>query len=288
MRIFITGVTGYIGSVVAEKLLAQGHEVVGLARSEAAEAALRRGAIIVHRGDLRDASSLAAPVNTCDAVIHTAVSREPDAQRWEQESVGAMLNAMRGTRKMFIYTSGASVVGDTGGIVADEYHPTNPDNFRAQIEERVLDEVGQGVHVTIIRPSFVYGREQGILRRYTDHAREKGVAGYVLPGDNQWNFVHVDDLAMLYCLALENSPSHTIFNAAAGESLPMVSLSEEIALRVGAKLTAWTPSEAAPIIGRIAFLLATTLRVSSKQAQNELAWQPSAPTVIDEIHTLLA
>lgn len=155
MRVFVTGVTGYIGSVVAEKLLAQGHQVVSLARSEAAEAALHRNAIIVHRGDLRDASSLAAAVKTCDAVIYAAASREPNAQRWEHESVTAMLKAIKRTQKVFIYTSGASVVGDTGNIVADEGYPTIPANFCAQLEAKLLEESDPAHPLPAPRPNCI-------------------------------------------------------------------------------------------------------------------------------------
>lgn len=288
MRVFVTGATGYIGRVISEKLLVRGHQVIGLARSDEAASHLHTQHIEPHRGDLRQKDSLAAGALKADAVIHTAASRDMEAARWEYEAVAAMLDVLKGTGKTFIYTSGASIVGDTGDQLVDETYPIDPQNFRSSVEALALQYAQQAARVVIIRPSFVYGRGGGILPRYTAYARSHGIAGYVLPGDNHWPFVHVDDLANLYQLALEAAKTGSIYNTAAGEPIPMASLSQVIADVSGASLTAWTPEEATPILGGIAHMLSINLRISGQKAVQQLNWSPSAITLAEEIERLLS
>jgi nucleoside-diphosphate-sugar epimerase len=195
---------------------------------------------------------------------------------------------LKGTRKTFIYTSGASIVGDTGNALVDETYPSDPQNFRSAVEALVLGYARQKMRVVIIRPSFVYGQGGGILPRYITYARTHGIAGYVLPGNNNWPFVHVNDLAELYWLALEAAMSGSIYNAAAGDPIPMVSLSQAIADNTGASLTAWTPEEAISVLGRIAPVLSINLRVSGQRAVQQLGWSPSAFSLVEEIQHLLS
>ena len=138
----------------------------------------------------------------------------------------------------------------------------------------------------MIRPSFVYSLNGGILSRYLDHAKAQGIAGYVLPGDNRWSFVHVDDLAKLYVLAAEKAPAGAVYNAANAEPLPMRQVSEVIAEHTGATLTAWTPQEAAPIVGGIAYAFAMNVAVSAQKAMDELVWRPEQSGVLKEISSM--
>jgi len=283
MRVFLTSATGYIGSAIAEKLMQSGYSVIGLARSEESASTLQERGITVHRGDLSTPESLIGGVKEADVVIHTAASREPDGMKWERECVTTMLDTIAGSGKAFIYTSGASVVGDTGDSIRDETYPSNPDNPRAQLETLIYGYTQRDVRTVVIRPSFVYGRDGGILPRYIDHAKQQGIAGYVLPGDNRWSFVHVDDLATLYRLAAEKAPAGAVYNAANTQPLPMRTVSEAIAEHTGATLTAWTPKEAAPIVGGIAYAFTMNVTVSAQKAVDDLGWQPEQPDILEEI-----
>jgi nucleoside-diphosphate-sugar epimerase len=232
---------------------------------------------------LSNPDSLLGGVKATDVIIHTAASREPDGMKWERECVTAMLDAIAGSGKVFIYTSGISVVGDTGDSIRDETHPINADNPRGQLETLIHGYTQRDVRTIMIRPSFVYGRRGGILPRYLDHAKAKDVAGYVLPGDNRWSFVHVDDLATLYRLAAEKAPAGAVYNAVNPEPLPMRAISEAIAEHTGATLTAWTPQEAAPIVGGIAYAFTMNVAVSAQKAMDDLGWRPEQPGVLEEI-----
>ncbi|HEX2249758.1 MAG TPA: NAD-dependent epimerase/dehydratase family protein, partial [Gemmatimonadales bacterium] len=195
MKVFLTGATGYIGSAVAERLRAAGHEVTGLARSEASSAKLRSAGVRAVRGDFSDPASVAAAARATDGVISTATTYDPAI---DGPAIDAMLDALAGSNKPLIYTSGIWSHGDTAGRVVDETSPPNPAAlvaWRQAVEERVLNAVQRGLRAVVIRPAIVYGRGGGIPAGFVEAARKDGAARYVGNGDNRWPFVHVDDLA---------------------------------------------------------------------------------------------
>src|SRR5271165_2253706 len=145
MVIFLTGATGYIGGAVADALLNAGHSVIGLARSDEAAGRLHLRNMSVHHGDLDSTSSLASAAEAADGVIHAGTTNNGAVDR---QAVGAMLDAMAGSGKPFLYTSGIWVVGDTGGRVADETWPARPISlvsWRADVEQLVLDAAARNV-----------------------------------------------------------------------------------------------------------------------------------------------
>lgn len=180
MKVFLTGATGYVGNAVAEKLLAGGHEVVGLARTEGAANALRQQGITPFVGDLSDPERLAGGVRDADAIIHTAASRGPRASEWEVNATRAMLRALRDGRP-FISTSGSSVYGDTGEIAVTEDAAVVA-SWRTELEQEVLH--APNVRGIVVRPPLVYGRGGGVLARLVKHARDTGVARFVGDGEN--------------------------------------------------------------------------------------------------------
>ena len=198
LKVFLTGATGYIGGAVADALLAAGHSVVGLARSDEAARKLTAKGIIPFHGDLNSSLNLAKAAMESDGVIHAGTTNDG---RIDQEAVRAMLDALPGSSKPFLYTSGIWVLGDTEGKVADETWPLNPAAlvaWRPGVEQLVLAAARTGVRSIVIRPGVVYGHGGGIAADFVKFARETGAARYVGTGENHWPLVHVEDLADLY------------------------------------------------------------------------------------------
>src|SRR5579875_3600181 len=261
MRVFLTGASGYIGSAVAEALQAAGHEVIGLARSEEQARQLAERGLRPHRGDLLQPETVAA---------------------------GAMLRALAGSPKPFLYTSGVWVLGSTGDRIADESSPLQPTPlvaYRAALEQEVLSGKERGPRVIVIRPADVYGRGGGLLRMLTQSARETGAARYVGDGRNRWSFVEVEDLARLYVLALEKAPAGSLFHAAHGPAVRMRELAEAASLGAGAggKTAAWPLEEARKTLGAFADALALDQQVSGAKAERELGWQPRGRPVLEDL-----
>lgn len=286
MVVFVTGATGYIGRVVVRALCAAGHEVHGLARSPFAEAKLQAdGGEVVH-GALTDLPVLAREARAADAVIHLGATGTADQAEVDTAAVSAMLNAIEGSGKRFIYTSGVWVLGNTGDRVADEDAPLDPTPivaWRAEVEATVRAAADWGIRPIILRPAVVYGRGGGTPGTFVSSARKRGVVRYVGEGTQRWPFVHVDDLAELYVLAL-HAPAGTVLNAAAGPSIAAREVAEAAAEANGAQAEAWPLEDARERLGPYADALALDQQVSAARAI-ALDWKPSRPSVLDELRT---
>jgi nucleoside-diphosphate-sugar epimerase len=285
MKVFLTGATGYIGSAVAERLRAAGHEVTGLARSDASAAKLRSAGVHVVRGDFSDPRSLSGAAQDADGVISAATTYDPAV---DGPAIDAMLDALEGNNKPLIYTSGIWAHGDTLGRVVDERSPPRPAElvrWRQVVEERVIGAVQRAVRAIVIRPAIVYGRAGGIPAGFVDSARKDGAARYVGDGENRWPFVHVEDLADLYLVALEKAPPGTLLIAAHGPSHRVREVAAAASRGAGAsgKIVAWPLEEARKILGLYADALVLDQQASGKRAQELLGWQPHRPDVLVEL-----
>jgi len=280
MTIFLTGATGYIGSVITEHLLAAGHRVTGLARSEKSAAALAALGAEPVPGSLEDCTAIARAARAADGVIHAAAELSPEGPRLDRIAVEAIAAALVNTGKPFVYTSGVWVMGNTGGHMADEETPVNPVPlvaWRAAHERIVLD--ASGLRGIVIRPAMVYGRGNGFLGQIFQ-PDERGVAHYVGTGENRWSFVDVDDLAELYRLAL-NAPASSVYFAAAGPALAVPIVAQ--AASRGAPLESLPLEEARRRMGPLADALALDCMVTARKAIEELAWKPAAPPVLEAL-----
>jgi len=285
MRVFLTGATGYIGTAVAERLRAAGHEVEGLARTDAAGQKLLRAGVHPVRGDFGDLARLAAAARAADGVISLATTYDATV---DGPAVAAMLDALAGSGKPFIYTSGIWSHGDTGGRVVDETTPANPAPlvaWRQAVEDRVLAAAKRNVRSIVIRPAIVYGRGGGIPAGFADSARTEGAARFVGTGENRWPFVHVDDLADLYLAALERAPAGTLLLATTGPSVAVREVAEAASRGAGAGgRTAATPlAEARQSMGPYADALALDQQASGRRAEELLGWRPYRPGVLEEM-----
>jgi nucleoside-diphosphate-sugar epimerase len=285
MKIFLTGATGYIGSAVAERLRAAGHELTALARSDASAAKLSAAGIQPVRGDLSDPKSVGAAARAAGGAINLATTYDPAI---DGPAIDALLDALAGSNKPFIYTSGIWSHGDTGGKVVDETSPPQPAqlvSWRQGVEDRVLQGARRQIRSIVVRPAIVYGRGGGIPAGFVESAQKDGAARYVGSGDNRWPFVHVEDLAELYALALEKAPPGTLLLAVAGPSYRVREVAEAASRGAGAggKTVAWPLEQARGTLGGYADALVLDQQASGKRAETLLGWRPSRPSVLEDL-----
>ncbi|WP_394821818.1 NAD-dependent epimerase/dehydratase family protein [Pendulispora albinea] len=293
MQIFMTGASGYVGGPVAEVLRAAGHRITALARSDRAAAKLDALGVRVLRGDLMDVASLARGARAADAVIHLGFHRTRDVARVDGESTDALIDALAGSGKTFIYTSGGTVTGDTGHGVHDETHPLaigTSTGWRGAIEMRALAGCGRGVRAVAVRPPMVYGRGgSSTLLVMVDSARNEGAARLVGDGANRWSTVHVDDLAAIYRLLIEQSPAGHVFNAASEEVLSFRRMAElcSIAGGAGGRVKSWSIEEARASQRYLdSFhpdIVTRNTVLSGRKAREMLGWIPKGPALADDM-----
>ncbi len=290
MEVFLTGATGYIGSAVAEALLSAGHKVAGLARTDEKAAQLTARGVRPILGNLVQPENLAAAARAAGGVIHTANTNDATSPKVDAAVVAAMLKALEGSGRPFVYTSGVWVLGSTGEKIADESTPTNPTPLvahRPAIEQEVLRSKENGVRSIVIRPALVYGRGGSIPAMLVQSARETGAARYVGDGTNRWPFVDVEDLAQLYVLALEKAPAGALYNASSGPSYRVREVAEAASIGGGAKgkTQALPLEEARKTMFAFADALVLDQQVSGKKAEKELGWAPRAASVLEDLKT---
>lgn len=290
MRVLVTGVTGLIGGAVARRLATAGHDVVGLARSEASVAKLNDMAYQAAYGDLEDADSIVNAVHGVDAVVHAASPNDQNSAAYDQVAVRAILDALRGTTKRFLYTSGCFLYGATGDTAATEespLHPLDMVRFRQRLEAEILEAAAGGAHGIILRPAWVYGNHAWTTMMMFSSAQEHGAARYVGNGQNRWTCVHADDLADLYLLALEKAPAASIYNGAHGAAIPLIEIARAASEGAGAggQLAEWPLEEARQVLGGFADAIACDQVVSGQRAVRELGWRPSRHSIVDELRS---
>jgi nucleoside-diphosphate-sugar epimerase len=293
MKVFITGASGYIGGSLAEALMRAGHRVSGLARSETSAAALRSRGMMPVRGTLEDADVLAQAARDADATVNAA-----DASH--RGVAAAMVQALAGTGKVFVHTSGSSIVGTRarGELVEqvfDEDTPFTPSPTRAArvaIDKMVREAADNGVRAVVIAPSLIYGRGRGLnphsiqVPWLIEGAKKYGVARHIGSGENRWSNVHIDDLVTLYQLAIEQAPAGAFYFAENGEN-SMREACEAISrmLDFGGRTESMTAEQAAAEWGEgpANDTMGSNSRVRAKRARAELGWAPHEKSLIEEI-----
>jgi len=292
MKVFLTGATGYIGSVVAEKLKGKGHQVLGLARNEAAETKLRERGIEPLRGDLKDVESLKRGAAESDATIHTAFIHDfsdyDGAVKTENAAIAGFADALAGTNKPFIATSGSAFLGDTKEVEADEDYPydrNSPFYSRGESEQNILKLSQKGIRSVVLRlPLLVYGRGGSAFVPFViGQARESGAANYVGAGNERVSAVHVEDAADLYVLALETSTAKNLYNVSV-ETVSLKDLNEAAARLLDVKAKSVSTEEAQKQLGAMFGFLSINNQLSAEKARRELGWKPKAnKTIADDI-----
>jgi nucleoside-diphosphate-sugar epimerase len=290
MRVFVTGATGFIGSAIVQELIRAGHQVLGLARSDAAAKSLAAAGAKVHRGDLEDLDSLRSGAAATDGVIHTGFihdfSKFKAVCEIDRHAIEALGSALACSDRPLIVTSGTALV-TPGRLATEENVPaSNSAAFpRIASEEAALSVAARGVRVSVVRlsPSVHGDGDHGFVPTLIGIARQKGVSAYIGDGLNRWTAVHRLDAAHLFRLALEKAPGGTRFHGVAEEGIAFRDIAEVIARCLNIPAVTQSPEEAANHFGWFAHFAGLDCPASSKLTQERLGWRPVQPSLLTDL-----
>jgi nucleoside-diphosphate-sugar epimerase len=286
MRVFVTGATGFVGSAVTRELLANGHQVLGLSRSDEGAAALREMGAEVQRGTLDDLDGLRAAAREADAVAHLAFNHDFSkfAENAEEDKAAilAMGEELVGTDKQILVTSGLAMIAP-GRLAVESDGPAQ--GFPRQSEASATALAAKGVRASSVRlaPSTHGEGDHGFVPILIDIAREKGAAAYVGDGANRWPGVHRADAARLYRLALEQGVEKGPFHATDDEGVPFKQMAEVIGRRLGVPVISVAPDKAADHFGWFAQFAAADIPASSAHTRKILGWTPTEPGLLADL-----
>ncbi|GHJ37974.1 SDR family oxidoreductase [Streptomyces sp. TS71-3] len=287
MRIFVTGASGWVGSAVVPELIGAGHEVLGLARSDASAGTVAaRGAEVV-RGGLDDLDTLRAAATGSDGVVHLAFghdfSRFDASVQADARAVETLGAALEGTGKPLAVASGTPALPGRVATERDhpEYPPGSPAAGRAANARATLDLASRGVRSSVVGlPRTVHGEgDKGFVAWLVAGAREKGVAGYVGDGSNRWPAVHLSDAGRLFRLAVEQAPAGSMLHAVGDEGVPIRDIAEVVGRHLGLP-TAARPAEEFGFLGGI---LSLDQPASAAVTGELLGWRPVGPGLIEDL-----
>jgi nucleoside-diphosphate-sugar epimerase len=294
MRVFVTGASGHVGSAVVPELLAAGHHVVGLARSDNSAAALVAAGAEVWRGDLDDLDGLRAAAGAADGVIHLAFKHDlmgagdyAGAADADLAAIKALAAALEGTGKPLVTTSGtpmlafAGVSGRPG--TEDDFATSGP---RVDAENFVVGQAGHGVRSSIIRlPPIVHSAldHHGFAHILIGIARRAGESAYVGDGTNRWPSVHTLDAARVYRLALESAPAGSRLHAVAEEGIPFRDIAAAIGRGTGVPVTSIPAADAAERFAFLGGFMGMDNPAASEVTRKLLGWEPAHPGLIEDL-----
>lgn len=290
MRVFVTGASGWIGAAAVDQLLARGHEIVGLARSDASAAAVEAKGAAVLRGDLDTLDVLRDGALAADAVIHLANkhdwSNPAESNRAERAAVQTFVDALAGTDKPFLLASG--VAGFQLGrptLETDRTDARGQDAPRGGTENLALDAAEQGLHAVSLRfsPTVHGAGDRGFIPLIVEAARRRGVAGYVGDGTNRWAAVHRSDAGSLTALALEKAPGGSAVHGVAEEGIATRDIAEAIGRALGLPTASIDPADAVEHFGFIGMFFGMDMSGSSDATRRLLDWTPTGPTLLQDL-----
>jgi nucleoside-diphosphate-sugar epimerase len=289
MRVFVTGATGFVGSHVVKELIAAGHKVLGLARSEAGAQALAATGADVERGVLEDVSSLKKGAVASDAVLHLAFihdfSKFQENCEIDKQAIEALGSVLAGSDRPLIVTSGTAGLVRPGQVATED--DVVPPDFRLpRVSEQTAFSL-KGVNASVMRLPQVHDTiKQGLITYLIAVAREKGVSAYVGEGRNRWAAAHVSDVAHLYRLALEKHETGAKYHAVAEEGVSMRDIAETIGRGLKIPVVSLSPEKAAIHFGWLAMFAGADLVASSEKTRKNLGWNPTGPEMLADLQQM--
>jgi nucleoside-diphosphate-sugar epimerase len=286
VRIFVTGATGFVGSAIVRELIASGHQVLGLARSDNSASALATMGVEVLRGALDDLKSLRVGAHAADGVIHTAFNH--DFSKFlencaeDRRAIEAMGAVLEGSARPMLVTSGFGSLAP-GRLATEADGP--PTDFPRASEAAAAAVAARGVRASAVRlAASTHGEgDHGFVPRLIAIAREKGVAAYVGDGANRWSGVHRRDAARLYRLAIEQGVTNGPYHAVADEGVTLKTIAELIGRRLGVPVVSKTQEDANEHFGWLARFAAMDMPASSARTRSALGWQPEQRGLIADL-----
>ncbi len=291
MRVFVTGATGFVGSAVVKELIAAGHQVLGLARSDSSAQSLSAAGAKVQRGDVENLESLRQGAAASEAVVHTAFIHDftkfKENCEIDRRAIESLGSALQGSQRPLIVTSGTGLVSGSKVATEEDAPPSGPSALpRVASEEAAASLAARGIHVSVLRlPPSVHGQgDHGFVPHLIALAREKGLSAYVADGTNPWPAVHRLDAAKLYRLILEKGfTTGQRFHAVAEEGIPFRDIAAVIARRLNLQTVSKSTDEAAAHFGWFAHFAAMSNPSSSTITRHHTAWRPTQPGLIEDV-----
>ena len=296
MRIFVTGATGFIGARVVDHLVAGGHSVLGLTRSDAGARRLEAAGADALRGDIYDVASVVAGAREADAVVHLAFDH--DFSRYMQNCqtdrvlVDAIGEAMAGSGRPFVLTSVTGIATPEPGKPGKESDPAKSSEMfpRALTEESAHALAARGVNTAMVRLPQVHDPvKQGLITLLVNVARQKRVSAYVAEGNTRWPAAHVDDVALLYKLAVErHAPGQSgkpgaIYHAVAEQGVSMQTIAEALGKGLDVPVRSIPQEAAMEHFGWLGMFMGHDMSASSDWTRKELGWEPKGPTLMADL-----
>ncbi len=287
MRVFVTGASGWIGSAVVPELIAAGHHVVGLARSDASADALAAAGAEVQGGSLEDLDALREGASKSDGVIHLAFihdfSQYENANATDRRAITTMGDALRATQRPLVIASGVATTAT--GRPATENDPPAPDFPRSEAADLTLALGASGVRPAVVRlPPTTHGRgDNGFIAMLVATAREKGVSGYVGDGANEWPAVHRSDAARVFRLALERTSEPAVYHAVGEQGVPTHTIAEVIGRHLAVPVASIAPEDAIAHFGWLGTIWALNAPTANELTRARLGWEPSGPTLLEDL-----
>jgi nucleoside-diphosphate-sugar epimerase len=288
MRVFITGAAGFIGTATTRELIANGHQVLGLARSDANVEALRKMGAEIHRGSLEDLESLRSGAQQTDGTIHCAFIHDfakfAENGQIDKRAIEAMGDVLEGTNKPFIVTSGTGLIAP-GVVITEEMRRDDSAHLPRVSEQAGLTYAKRGVRAMAIRLPQVHGDDgkAGLITYLLEGARAKGAAACVGDGNSRWAAAHRLDVARLYRLALEKGAADGVFHAVGEEGVPMRQILEVIGRALNVPVVSIKQEEAGDYYGPLAMFAGLDMPASSALTQKWLGWKPKEIGLIADI-----